>query len=119
MYGLEDLPSELLFKTNLGRKRVHHIRLVKNHVCLNTTHQIRHRLRILLPSVGSQYRSRELSLTSKVAPLKTEKLGDFFLKLTHSCTGYNLFWKRIPLIHNSLREEVLSTVQGESVLFLI
>ena len=45
------------------------------------THQIRHRLRILLLSVGSQYRSRQPSLTFKVAPLKAEKWGDFlFLK---------------------------------------
>ena len=40
-------------------------------------------------------------------------------ELIHSCTGYSLFRKHIPLIHNSPREEVLSTVQGESVPFLI
>ena len=36
MNGLEELPSDLLFKTNLERTRGHHIRLVKNHVRLNT-----------------------------------------------------------------------------------
>ena len=36
MHGLEDLPSDLLFKTNLGRTRGPHMRLVKNHVRLNT-----------------------------------------------------------------------------------
>ena len=37
MHGLEDLPSDLLFKTNSGRTREHHMRLGKNHVRLNTT----------------------------------------------------------------------------------
>ena len=36
MYGLEDLPSDLLFKTNLRRTRGYHMRLVKNHVRLNS-----------------------------------------------------------------------------------
>ena len=36
MHGLEELPSDLLFKTNLGRTRGHYMRLVKNHVRLNT-----------------------------------------------------------------------------------
>ena len=36
MNDLEDLPSNLLFKINLGRIREYHIRLVKNHVLLNT-----------------------------------------------------------------------------------
>ena len=35
IHGLEDLQSDLLFKTNLVRTRGHHIRLVKNHVHLN------------------------------------------------------------------------------------
>ena len=36
MHALEDLSSDLLLRTNLGRKRGHHIRLVKNHARLNT-----------------------------------------------------------------------------------
>ena len=36
MHVLEDLPSDLLFKTHSGRTRGHHIRLGKNHVRLIT-----------------------------------------------------------------------------------
>ena len=48
------------------------------HVTHHIPHQIRHRLSILLPIVGSQHRSRQSSVTSKAALLKAEKWGDIY-----------------------------------------
>ena len=54
-------------------------------------------------------------MTSKAASLKVENWSNFLFKLIDCFAGHSFLRKRIPLINDSLTEEMFSTVSDSSM----